>query len=348
MYSIPVIKVAPDGSASFLQGALHPLPPELTGPQRINTYLQSSNAGWSKTVFGYESFSTYNDRGVKYIFPAIYLCDGHKPSKKFMGYKAQFKRSQIEYYAAGIVRRETEFRVGMQKELNSFVHDLRRLSSTIYHQAVAAQKVIPNRYPQAQSLIQSVIASQRMLKLRTDVLDRSGSPIAGEENQHIFVYKKIDKVAKCFKPMAAERGINVNISGSSHSMTYGPDVLEIVFYVIIDNAVKYSPTNGDINIKIDETDDNILVHIESIGPTVEASEVEKIFQKGYRGVSATSSNINGSGLGLSLASDLIDKFEGKIKFSKIHDEPSLINVMHSKHYFTIEVPIRQSMPRRQY
>lgn len=342
MFAIPVVIVSPNKEAVFHQGLLHKLPPDLTGPQRINSYCRAKTAGWHTTEFGYHSYAIRNDVGDLYIFPALFLIDSNKPSKKFHGYKAIFSKTDIEGYANGIIERERNQRASILNELNSFVHDLRRLSGTIYHQAHKALNLIPNNLYQANKLIKSVIASQTMLKLRTDVLDISGTPISAKDPQHVPAYKRLDKVVQCFRPMAEERGISITLNGESHSFIFGPDVFEIICYIILDNAVKYSPNNENIEVNIQEDDGKIKIHIESIGPKISEHEYEEIFRKGFRGTAAINSNVAGSGLGLHLAKSLVKYFKGEIRFSEIEEINRLITPQMARHYFTIEVPISGS------
>lgn len=340
MYALPVLKLQSDGSFNFSQGLLYQLPPELTGPQRFKTFVKVKTLGWNKTEFGYESYCFNAQNGERYIFPAIYLSDGAKPSKKFVGYTSSFCRSQVEVYARGIVERENQFRIKIESELNSFIHDLRKLSTAIYHQALQAEQEIHEGNHKAKNLIQNVIASQTMLKLRTDVLDVSGGIIGDETKKFIQIYKKVDKVVKCFRPIANSKDVSIKLNRGSTATSFGPNVFEIICYILIDNAVKYCRKNEEINVTFADSEKNIVFRIQSYGPTVNEDEYEKIFEKGYKGREAVSSGSSGSGLGLHLARDLLKTFNGKVLFQTIDTEIDLLGHSRSSHYFEVTVPIR--------
>ena len=95
--------------------------------------------------------------------------------------------------------------------------------------------------------------------------------------------------------------------------------LKIVLENLIDNAVKYSARGGQIMIGIDDRDVNssqpkVKISIKDKGIGLSSEAKKKIFQKFYRAPEAVSLEPDGSGLGLSIAKDIIGKHGGTIWF----------------------------------
>jgi signal transduction histidine kinase len=86
---------------------------------------------------------------------------------------------------------------------------------------------------------------------------------------------------------------------------------------LIDNALKYTPTGGEVKIysieKLEQAQQNWLgIAISDSGYGIPLEDQQKIFERHYRGRQAQS-DIPGSGLGLAIAKDLIEKMGGKIE-----------------------------------
>lgn len=92
-------------------------------------------------------------------------------------------------------------------------------------------------------------------------------------------------------------------------------VLREVLSNLIDNALKYTPTGGQIYIQAGRQKDSFQgVAISDNGPGIPSGDLEHIFERHYRGVQSKS-EIPGTGLGLAIAKELIEQMQGKIEAS---------------------------------
>lgn len=151
-----------------------------------------------------------------------------------------------------------------------------------------------------------------MLRIRTDLLDLSGNPTLEQEKKPVPIYRRVDKVVKCFESIANHKNIDLVMTGQSYASGIGPDVFEIIPYVLIDNAVKYAPNYSNISVVVWETTKSIEIIVKSLGPNIESEEQESIFLKGVRSKAAKARDAAGSGIGLFLAKTLVGQFGGKI------------------------------------
>lgn len=83
---------------------------------------------------------------------------------------------------------------------------------------------------------------------------------------------------------------------------------------IIDNAIKYTPNNGEISISTVYTQESLVLTIDDTGIGVEKSDEQLLFKKFSRMDNAKLLDANGSGLGLYIARKIIEKHQGTITF----------------------------------
>ncbi len=93
------------------------------------------------------------------------------------------------------------------------------------------------------------------------------------------------------------------------------NALRIILQNLINNAIKYTPENGLVNIKFNKKDnDNILFTISDTGIGIPLKEQEHIFKKMFRTERAKKIEVDGSGLGLYIVKMIVKKIQGKIWF----------------------------------
>ncbi len=88
---------------------------------------------------------------------------------------------------------------------------------------------------------------------------------------------------------------------------------------LIDNALKYAPSNGQVHIRVDEAGDWVTVRVSDTGLGIPLQDLPHLFERHYRGVQAKT-DIPGSGLGLAIAHQLVEQMHGEIEvFSPMQD-----------------------------
>lgn len=346
IFALPSIIAREQGDFEFLQGHLFSLPPELSTNYQLRKYSETNSLGWSRCDLGYWVF-TIPDESGRFIVPGLYLIDAERPRKKIHGYSAMFSKQQIENYASAFLDATRASRVEAERELTSLVHDLRHLSHSIYHSALEAEESCRNRnIIQAQEKIKSVIASQAKLRVRIDYLDFTNSVDRFSEIEEIPVYSRVDKVKRCFSSNAKSKNIDLHLEGESFRLARGPNILDIVTYTFVENAIKYSPKDQHVYILVEDFENTTRVSVSSIGPMIEDDELLDVFKRGRRGKNATSVRPSGTGLGLSVARDIIDVFSGSIEATPSGEIKYLDGVPYQRVTFSFEVPTSGEDMRR--
>ena len=340
MFSLPVMIKYPNGNQEFYDGILVSLPVELRDRYRLSKYSEITDAGWGTAEFGYSYYAIYLPLGQLVIFPGLYVSERTKPTKRFSGYTSNLTQKQVEGLAMGLAAFVGNEIKSVQGDLAMLIHDLRALSNSIYNPAVEAQSLLIDQdIDEAKKRIDTVIAAQGILRMRTDALDFSGNALDPEDRSEIPIYKKIDKVQRCFKSLAYSQGKSVSLKGGSFRKVRGQDVFELVPYTIIDNAVKYSPRGYEISVDVSDHGSQTKMVVKSYGPKIEEDEKSSIFGKYSRGRAAIDTKNPGTGVGLSIASKIIDEvFSGSISVEQRSNYIELDGLNYFETDFIVTVP----------
>jgi two-component system phosphate regulon sensor histidine kinase PhoR len=86
---------------------------------------------------------------------------------------------------------------------------------------------------------------------------------------------------------------------------------------LVDNAVKYSDSKKEIQIRTGIYDSFAYVEIEDKGIGIPLKDQKKVFEKFFRVSSGNVHNVKGSGIGLSIVKHIVDAHKGKIELSSV-------------------------------
>lgn len=88
--------------------------------------------------------------------------------------------------------------------------------------------------------------------------------------------------------------------------------IEHIFHNLIDNAVKYTPVNGEVKIAGREDETNIFISVLDNGMGIPDGDLNRIFERFYRVRSSDNLFHEGTGLGLAIVKHLVEKLRGEI------------------------------------
>ncbi|WP_064093216.1 sensor histidine kinase [Rossellomorea aquimaris] len=106
--------------------------------------------------------------------------------------------------------------------------------------------------------------------------------------------------------------------------------LEQILIILLDNAVKYSDPNSKIRISLQETPDEVVIDVSDEGIGVPDDDLSRIFDRFYRVDKARSRDKGGYGLGLAIASKIINNYNGKIEAFKNQPKGLTIRIILNK------------------
>jgi heavy metal sensor kinase len=98
-----------------------------------------------------------------------------------------------------------------------------------------------------------------------------------------------------------------------------PDLLEQALQNLAGNAVKYNHAHGGIRFELARRADRILIRVANTGPGIPAADRSRLFERFFRGDQSRSPRVEGVGLGLSLAREIIRAHGGELRLEEAHD-----------------------------
>lgn len=154
--------------------------------------------------------------------------------------------------------------------------------------------------------------SERLAELSTNVLYLSKL-----ENQSILTDKKVFNVSEQIRLVIAlldkkieEKNIDIVFENMEYFVDGNEEMLKQVWINLLDNALKFSPTGGSIEILIHKVHDTLVIQISNQGTKFSPEEQTHLFDKFYQ--IDVSHSAPGNGLGLSIVKKIIDLHGGTI------------------------------------
>lgn len=112
---------------------------------------------------------------------------------------------------------------------------------------------------------------------------------------------------------AARRGVTLHFEPSpALAVPVAADLLALVVGNLLDNAVKFSPRGGRVQIRAFAEGTEACLAVADSGPGIAADEVPRLFERFYRGDASRSPDTPGAGLGLAIAHAIVRAHSGRI------------------------------------
>ncbi len=144
-------------------------------------------------------------------------------------------------------------------------------------------------------------------------------PSSDKELDSLDLQQILEPLLNTAKAIATDRNIKLttNIPSIIPKVRADISALREIFNNLIDNALKYTPAGGKVQLDLETkqlaTEPKMLgIAISDTGYGIPTADREHIFERHYRGIQAQS-DIPGTGLGLAIAHELIVKMQGKIE-----------------------------------
>jgi two-component system sensor histidine kinase KdpD len=136
----------------------------------------------------------------------------------------------------------------------------------------------------------------------------------GEIHIHLSRLPVADVINRSLERMASRLDAHrsdVHLPAGIPDISADANLAGLVLKQLIDNAIKYSPVGSKIGISASESNGFIKITVSDEGPGIAHNESEAIFERYYRGYAAQDS-VPGTGMGLSIARDIIVAHGGRI------------------------------------
>ena len=122
----------------------------------------------------------------------------------------------------------------------------------------------------------------------------------------------IEIVCTVLKSQYSDKTFEIIIDEKTPAILADKDKFQQIMTNLIENAAKYGDTNSVIKIKSSFTEENVFIDVINQGIEIEQSDFDKIFTKFSRIDNPLTRKVQGSGLGLYITKNLVEKMKGEI------------------------------------
>lgn len=160
----------------------------------------------------------------------------------------------------------------------------------------------------------ALVETDQLSQTLKNVLDLAWSETPNSQNgkKKFSLSEVITDLFEIAQKMAIKKQVTVNLSNTPDVFITGfKDKLARVLLNLIDNAIKYSPKGGKMEIILEKSPNKILISIIDHGQGIPEEDLPHIFDRFYRG--SKTDKVLGSGLGLAIAKSIVALHHGEIK-----------------------------------
>nr|WP_285842616.1 HAMP domain-containing sensor histidine kinase [Ureibacillus chungkukjangi] len=138
----------------------------------------------------------------------------------------------------------------------------------------------------------------------------------------------LDNIFKLVESSFQNKNLKLNLQSKENFQIYADSLrLQQILLNLLDNAMKYSNNNTEIQLEAYKLDDRTVILVSDEGIGIPSDEIEFIFDRLYRVEKSRSRTYGGSGIGLSVVNELVEAHGGTIEVESKLGEGSTFKVM---------------------
>jgi two-component system, OmpR family, phosphate regulon sensor histidine kinase PhoR len=159
--------------------------------------------------------------------------------------------------------------------------------------------------------------TDRLNSIIEDLLSLSRIEQEGENEQISLESVRIGEVVKnailACDSIAGEKGIQIEFRGIEDvTVMANPDLLEQAVVNLLDNAIKYSPSQSRVLVEVSLSGGEAVIKVEDHGIGIPEEHLARIFERFYRVDKARSREMGGTGLGLAIVKHIVLAHRGRV------------------------------------
>ncbi|PID62591.1 MAG: hypothetical protein CR986_01055 [Ignavibacteriae bacterium] len=143
------------------------------------------------------------------------------------------------------------------------------------------------------------------------VLSKTDKAKIGIDYQNVNIKELVENI---ITNISYQKKLNQNIIVENNLTQFevlaDPKILNHILTNLLINGINYSYDNSTIKLKLNNSEDKLILKVSDNGPGISKEDIHRIFEAFYRGNNGT--NIQGSGLGLSVVKKYVEIYKGNI------------------------------------
>ncbi len=260
------------------------------------------------------------------------------------GFRKQFERLLGTFVAVALlallpvgiggyhIARLSSARVeGALKQLRDFTadaaHELRTPVAIIRGRAELAVERERDAPAYAAALRDIAAEAERLGRLVDDLL-RLARAEAGERaarRERVFLDDLADDAVEGAVVLGAGRGVHVSLGRFEEAAVNGdPELLRQVLMILLDNAIKYTPSGGAVRLDVFLEESRPTIVVEDTGPGIPPEHLPHVFERFFRGDRNRAGS--GAGLGLAIARWILEQHGARIDLESAPGQGTRLHV----------------------
>jgi heavy metal sensor kinase len=208
-------------------------------------------------------------------------------------------------------------------------HELRTPLTVIRTEAeVALGKALSAQ--QHEELLGSILEEcERLTRLTDQLLTLAREDARGSKPPSgvVDLVELVRGVVETMRLLAEAKGVALRYGNTGPLSVRGDETrLREVFYNLVDNAIKYTPEGGSIEVGLERRKQAALVTVRDTGIGIPPEHLPHVFDRFYRVDKTRSRAEGGTGLGLSIAQKIVADHGGRIELASAPDQGTTCTV----------------------
>ena len=253
--------------------------------------------------------------------PQLFPFDGPRGERWLSLTAAEFPHGTV--YAFRDLTEERAVEQLKSDFVSTVSHELRTPLAAIYGAAMTLRREdVALGHEQEAGMLQVIAGeSERLARIVNDILlasrlDSGAATVSIGRSDATELARGVIAAAETHLPGDVELQLSAPEPGPA--VAADPDGLRQVLVNLVENAVKYSPNGGLVELEVQQIDGRVRFAVRDCGLGIPASEQERIFEKFFRLDPNLSRGVGGTGLGLYISRELVRRMGGRIR---VESEP---------------------------
>jgi two-component system phosphate regulon sensor histidine kinase PhoR len=223
-----------------------------------------------------------------------------------------------------------DFVANVSHELKTPITSIKGFSETLLDGAMKDEALLEN------FLTIILKESDRLQILIQELLDLSKieQPGFSINCQKVDLKEILEEIIVLLKGKAEDKQVKLELHAHGETIIDGDLYrLKQIFINLINNAIAYTPSNGEVGVSVFEQEEQILVKVADTGIGISEKELPRIFERFYRIDKARSRNSGGTGLGLAIVKHLVEAHHGVITVTSSQGKGTTFTVTFKRKMF---------------
>ena len=207
----------------------------------------------------------------------------------------------------------------LEQVKNEFIatasHDLKNPITTIAGFSTLLEHAGPLNQQQKDFLTRIQTATHTMSELVQNMMSLAQMDLdATQKHEVVDMDKVMTEVVNEFIPQANIKNQRFSYTPLEQPVTISGDPLQLrqLLRNLLGNAIKYTPTDGEITFKTQASDSQLLIEVKDTGCGIPAADLPFIFDRFYRVRSGHNIEVEGNGLGLAIVKSIVEHHHGQV------------------------------------